>query len=177
MIQKVYNFSSKARGFTLIELLVVIAIIGILAGIVLAALGTTRQKGADAGIQGNLDSIRTGAEVFAGNNSNTYGTAQAAAAVAAGNSCGSTVGSMWVDPTIAAATKAASNNAGTPVALGGGVNTVACVSTPTFYLITAVLKTNPLMALCVDSTGVAKQSTGTNMDTLAKITALTGCPN
>lgn len=62
---------NKNKGFTLIELLVVIAIIGLLATIVLTALTSARQKGADGKIKGGLTQARTQADVFYGAN-NTY---------------------------------------------------------------------------------------------------------
>lgn len=52
------------RGFTLIELLVVIAIIGILSSVVLASLGTARQKARDATRISDMKNIRQALELY-----------------------------------------------------------------------------------------------------------------
>src|SRR3569832_230167 len=54
----------RARGFTLIELLVVIAIIGIMAGIVLAALGNGKANSKDAKRVSELRQIRNALETY-----------------------------------------------------------------------------------------------------------------
>ncbi|HYF13001.1 MAG TPA: prepilin-type N-terminal cleavage/methylation domain-containing protein [Candidatus Paceibacterota bacterium] len=69
---RLFSRFGAPRGFTLVELLVVIAIIGILAGIVLASLGSTRQRGAVAGVAANLATMRTSAAIFSSNAGYSY---------------------------------------------------------------------------------------------------------
>ncbi len=52
------------KGFTLIELLVVIAIIGILSSVVLASLGTARQKARDATRISDMKNIQLALELY-----------------------------------------------------------------------------------------------------------------
>lgn len=60
------------KGFTLIELLVVIAIIGILAGVSMSYLGTSRTKAYDARLQSQLGAMRAQSYLYNGPLGNTY---------------------------------------------------------------------------------------------------------
>lgn len=63
-----------SRGFTMIELLVVVAIIGMLSSIILSALNSSRNKGANASIKENLANARAQAELYMETDSpNGYG--------------------------------------------------------------------------------------------------------
>lgn len=57
------NFQFK-KGFTLIELLIVMTIIGVLAGLSLFALRGARETGRDGRRQGDLETIKSGLEIY-----------------------------------------------------------------------------------------------------------------
>ncbi len=137
----------EQRGFTLIELLVVIAIIGILSAVVLASLSTARSKGNDAGLESDLNTIQTQAEIYyGGTGANSYGAATSNTAP----SCPTTTG-MWTDTTIKNAVNAAVNLSNSRY--------IDCNSTGSAYAIQAQLNAPAgTVYWCVDSTGRAATS-------------------
>lgn len=70
------NLKQNQKGFTLIELLVVIAIIGLLASVVLLALGSARQKSRDAKRLADVRQLASALELYF-NDNNAYPAAYA----------------------------------------------------------------------------------------------------
>lgn len=170
------------KGFTILELLVVIAIIGILAAVVLAAVGSSRAKAADKAIISDLEGIRTQAELYLSTSpAKNYGSYNATnlgggTGIANGKCPASTFSpsgpygnSIFLDTSSnpAATYTIILNKALTDANTksSGGVTTnrldnSRCVSTGTSWAAAFTLKTATNKSWCVDSNGASKQVNG-----------------
>lgn len=73
------NTQTKEKGFTLIELIVVIAIIGLLASVVVTALGVSRARGEIARVLGDYKSVSNALELYRQSHSGQYPGAERSA--------------------------------------------------------------------------------------------------
>lgn len=137
------------QGFTLIELLVVVAIIAIIATVVLASLGNAKDKGADAAIKSNLDTIRGQSELFYSNNGNSFlpagGSIFSIATCPVYNASGTNMFAQ--DKTIALSVAEAVKR---------GTNGSSCYNSGLGWSVAVGLRTNASISWCIDSTGAAK---------------------
>ncbi|OGG48298.1 hypothetical protein A3G63_03585 [Candidatus Kaiserbacteria bacterium RIFCSPLOWO2_12_FULL_52_8] len=160
---------NRSRGFTLIELLVVIAIIGILSAVVLASLGTARDRAKDVSVQTSLSGLRAAAELYAGSHSNKYQSGTTAV-----SACNAT-NTMFLDTTdgngkglIDAVSKTINGTAGTYTHSTLGITVVCTINAVgDAWAVSARLPSNPSTNpfFCVDSDGKAQTQSAAHATT------------
>jgi prepilin-type N-terminal cleavage/methylation domain-containing protein len=127
------RISSLNKGFTLLELLIVVAIIGILTAITFDYLGSSKERGADAGTKQNLVNARPQAEVYFSNNESYEGVCNSVSfgiyrqIRAAARAQKLTTTGLYEDTTAGSATQEVCHDSGTayaawvPLSQGGGI--------------------------------------------------------
>lgn len=127
------------KGFTLIELLVVIAIIAVLSSVVLASLGTARDRGADTAVKQNLRNIRIKADMI-------YDENQTKVPPEGYNTGGSASSGICNDSKVIEGRTAAAN------AVGGVYSSVKCAHALTGWAVKAPLS-GGVNYWCIDHNG------------------------
>ncbi len=141
------------KGFTLIELLIVVTIIALIASVVVISVDTAKSKGDDATVKADVTQMAKEAEIYYGNNNESYGTfAQAACPTATGGGTDTFSNDSVMVAIIAHATNAGGNGS-------------SCSSIAGAYAVSVGLRTSGL-SWCADNTGVVKQYTGTPADSI-----------
>ena len=142
--------TADAGGFTLLELLVVVAIIAIVISVTLVALNSSKNKGADAAVKSNLNTIRSQSELFYSNNDNKFlssdGSTFSIATCPVYNASGTNM--LSKDKTIANAIAEAVKR---------GTNGSSCYNSSLNWAVAVGLKSNAALSWCVDSGGNSKQ--------------------
>jgi prepilin-type N-terminal cleavage/methylation domain-containing protein len=72
MLQRIRDVKKNQSGFTLIELLIVIVILGILAAVVVLAVGAFNNNGKTAACQSDFKSVEIADEAYYAKNNATY---------------------------------------------------------------------------------------------------------